>query len=184
MEVISPIESVCLYGLSTNQTILSLCTLECGVLFFDVTYALEDTLSVVDLEMSQLRYQIKSYFKRALPSPSHQSVACLTGINNQVYIYDMIAQEQEHVAISTYPECCDQMVWSNDSTILLCYQKTNPSNLYFVHPMTRTSQKVGLKKAKDDVILVGCSLRVRSGRLRQQRVQIRRLRPFQAQKLC
>ena len=155
MEVVSPIETAYIYGTSPSKVMLCLCTLNCGVLFFDLTEDLNSCNPTIDLELYHLKYQIRCYYKKCIPSPNGQTTACLTGLNNTVYIYDLISQDQDFTAISTYPDCCDQIVWSSDSSILLCYMKSNPTSLYFVHPFTKTSQRVRLIDTKHDMICVG-----------------------------
>lgn len=179
MEVISPIESVSLFGVKSDS-ILSLCTKNCGVLFFNITREMNEGNTTIELQFTNLIYQIRNNYKWAFISPDRARIACLTGIHNQVYIYDFVDRSQDYISISTYPDCCDTIVWSNNNSTLLCYQKSNPSSLYFVHPSTKSSQRISLNDANGDEIMVGLFEQVCSNRQQQKQLETGRLCPLEA----
>lgn len=133
---------------------LVICTLQCGVLFFELNNDARKSIDGVELDTTMLKYRIKSYMKKCLISPNKQYCACVTGIHNSVFVYDLYADDQSHTSISTYPECCDQLQWSHDSSIIVAYKREEPGAVYAVHPCVRTSQKIALRNCNYETILV------------------------------
>lgn len=158
MEIISPIESVSLFG-SDSSLVACICSRPCGTLFMNLGSALRDDPAASDLGELRPFYQIKRRCRFATVSPNRQAVACVQAGHCAVYVYDLVAQSAdvgEYVSVATGGDCCDAAVWADDSSVLLCYNRKETKHIYFVHPSTKASQKVALKQIlDDDQILVG-----------------------------
>jgi WD40 repeat protein len=133
---------------------LIVCTAESGVIFFELDNDTRKSIDCIELDMTMIKFKIKSYMNKCILSPNKQFAACVTGLHNSVYLYDLYSSNQSYISVSTYPECCDQLTWSNDSSIIVAYKKDEPSAIYAVYPCTQSSQKIALIDCKYETLLV------------------------------
>jgi len=156
VESFTPIEFACLYSLKhKREDWLILCTTNYGVVILDVTDRdINDGGSFIPHENKEVR-RIKTYYSKVILSPDARSLACVTGINNAVYFYDLVGDCSTYTTISTGREFCDEVVWSPDSSLVLCYRKNNPSYLYVLEPRRGTCQKIAVNSSDDQIMVRG-----------------------------
>ena len=141
---ISPIESLSVFKEGTSKKMI-VCTEKFGVYIIDISHRLEYwNEDDKDIDRSVVCRHIKTFFKTCAASHDTLQIAAVTGLHNSVYVIDNIDEDKAFQSVSTYPECCDRLVWHQIKNTLLAYKSTHPSKLFIINTFNMSSQSISI----------------------------------------